>query len=88
MKKITIKAKFAPRAGQPYYFIGVPTAKTPNLALLVGRRVWNNFEADKSRAAIGNVFPDVKTAKATRDKLVKVLQDANYVAPSYLRSYR
>jgi hypothetical protein len=68
--------KFVPRVGQTYRFIGVPAGTHPNLALLVGRRVWAGNKSDKARLAINNVFAKASQAKAVRAKIVQALKDA------------
>lgn len=64
----------APAVGSTYRFIGVPASTHPNLALMIGRRVWANNKADNARLAINNVFKTVAEAKAVRTKIVIALQ--------------
>jgi len=74
--------KFVPKVGQTYRFIGVPVGNHPNLSFQIGRRVWNNYQSDKARLAVNNVFETIGEAKAARTKLVAVLKDAQKKAPA------
>ncbi len=68
--------KFQPKVGETYRFIGVPAGTHPNLNLIIGRRVWNNYKSDNARLAINNVFKTVGEAKAVRTKIVGALTGA------------
>ncbi len=68
--------KYKPPRGQTYRFIGVPSSPHGNLALKIGRRVWDGGKADNARLAINNVFKTLAEAKAVRAKIVAALQYA------------
>jgi hypothetical protein len=75
-KPPVVKAKFQPTLGQKYFFVGDIPGNPPNASSYVLTRHWRGSNADKARAARGNVFSTFKGAQTVRKALNAALAKA------------